>query len=72
MTMDLRLTYVQNNLPALHTLAIIDALHEPTLVSYLAGYGVVPAPAGASPNATNKLRKDKLKALVGVTAISIP
>jgi hypothetical protein len=35
MTMDLRLTYVQNNLPALHTLAIIDALHEPTLVSYL-------------------------------------
>jgi len=34
------------------------------LVDYLNGYGIVP-PVGANPHATNRLRKETLKSLVG-------
>jgi len=42
------------------SLASIDTLNGPVIVTYLQNYGI-PAPVGAHPLATNHLRKDPLK-----------
>lgn len=59
-----QLTFYQNNLPPLHTVNAIDNLNGNDLLRYLTGYGAVP-PVGANRRATNRLRKEALKSLVG-------
>jgi hypothetical protein len=55
----------QHNLPPLLSVNAIENLNGHDLADYLNGYGVVP-PVGANPHATNRLRKETLKGLVGV------
>ena len=59
------LTCDQYNLPPLGSVNAIENLNGHGLVVYLTGYGIVPLPAGANPHATNRLRKETLKGLVG-------
>jgi hypothetical protein len=59
-------TQPPHNLPPLLSVNAIENLNGHDLVEYLNGYGVV-APVGANPHATNRLRKETLKDLVGVS-----
>ena len=56
----------QNNLPPLHSINAINNLNGADLIQYLNGYGIAP-PVGANPHATNHLRKETLKGLVGAS-----
>jgi len=53
-------TQPPHNLPPLHSFNVIETLHGAQLVAYLNGYGVV-----LHPLATNDLRKEVLKGLIG-------
>ena len=59
------LTCDQGNLPPLVSVNAIDNLYGQDLAAYLTGYGSVPLPVGGNPHATNRLRKEKSKGLVG-------
>ena len=59
------LTCDQGNLPPLVSVNAIDNLNGQDLAAYLTGYGSVPLPVGGNPHATNRLRKETLKGLVG-------
>jgi len=58
-------TQPPHNLPPLVSVNAIETLGGLALAAYLTNYGIVPLPAGASPHATNRLRKETLKGLVG-------
>jgi hypothetical protein len=57
----------QNNLPPLLSVDAIENLDGQDLAAYLTGYGIIPLPAGGGPHATNRLRKETLKRLVGAS-----
>ena len=59
-----KLIHDQHNLTPLRSLDIIDNLDGNELVAYLQGYGVSTPPTSATPVATDRLRKEKLKAMV--------
>ncbi|KAM6497600.1 hypothetical protein JOM56_005548 [Amanita muscaria] len=58
-------TLQPHNLPPLYSVDTIQQLDGATLSAYLTGYGIDPLPAAGNPDATNRLRKETLKRLVG-------
>ncbi|KAI9451793.1 hypothetical protein BJY52DRAFT_1295830 [Lactarius psammicola] len=60
-------TLPPHNLPPLRSVVAIEGLTGQNLVRYLNGYGFNPLPIGENPVATNRLRKETLKIMVGVS-----